>query len=280
MPKTIIISGPTAAGKTAKSLELARKLDAEIISCDSIQVYKHMDIGSAKPSPAELAEIPHHLINMAQVDTQFNVGDYVELAKKAFDSIRKKNKTAIVVGGSGFYLQAWFSAVTDEIFIPEEIKKQVAEFEKNNTLLDEFSKRDPEGTKLIDIKNPRRLKPTLERIIASGLSTKELQDKFKQLPCPMGNFEKQFICIDLPNEELFSKVKMRTEKMLEAGLIKETKKLLTLGIEKNPSAAMAVGYRETISAIKENNYENLAENISKNTLALIKKQRKFFKRLS
>ena len=118
MDEVIIISGPTAAGKTAKAIELALELGAEIISCDSVQVYKHMDIGSAKPSQKELAQVPHHLIDVCPPSRQFSVGEYVELSKIALEKIRKNKHRAIVAGGSGFYLKAWFSPVCDEIEIP------------------------------------------------------------------------------------------------------------------------------------------------------------------
>ncbi len=276
--EVIIISGPTAAGKSQKALSLAKEIDAEIISCDSIQVYRNMDIGSAKPSQAELLEVPHHLINVCDANIQFNVGDYILYAKKALKEIQKKGKRTIVVGGSGFYLKAWFSAVTDEIEIPSNIKTEVEKLaQKENVMLAKLLELDPNAAKIIDIQNPRRIRPALERIMASGLSLSELKNKFSSLPCPMGDFQKTFIMQDLQDPELFERAKHRIDKMLAQGLIAETRKLLELGIERNASASSAIGYRETISAIKSGNFENLSEEIYKNTVALIKKQRKFFK---
>ncbi len=275
-----IISGPTASGKTAKAIELAKAVDAEIISCDSVQVYEFMDIGSAKPSAKERAEIPHHLIDVCHPSRQFSVGEYVALSKHALEKILKNKKRVIVAGGSGFYLKAWFSPVTDEIEIPKSVKdecQKLFDLGGSEALKEKLLSLDPEAADSIDIQNPRRIRPALERVLATSLTLKELRKKFESLPCPMGNFKINFKSTDMPDEELFKRVKTRAEKMIEDGLIEETKKLMSIGIEKNPSAAMAIGYRETMEAIRQNDFSNLAEKIFLSTKKLIKKQRKFLK---
>lgn len=275
-----IISGPTASGKTAKAIELAKAVDAEIISCDSVQVYEFMDIGSAKPSAKERAEIPHHLIDVCHPSRQFSVGEYVALSKHALEKILKNKKRVIVAGGSGFYLKAWFSPVTDEIEIPKSVKdecQKLFDLGGSEALKEKLLSLDPEAADSIDIQNPRRIRPALERVLATSLTLKELRRKFENLPCPMGNFKINFKSTDMPDEELFKRVKTRAEKMIEDGLIEETKKLMSIGIEKNPSAAMAIGYRETMEAIRQNDFSNLAEKIFLSTKKLIKKQRKFLK---
>ncbi len=275
-----IISGPTASGKTAKAIELAKAVDAEIISCDSVQVYEFMDIGSAKPSAKERAEIPHHLIDVCHPSRQFSVGEYVALSKHALEKILKNKKRVIVAGGSGFYLKAWFSPVTDEIEIPKSVKdecQKLFDLGGSEALKEKLLSLDPEAADSIDIQNPRRIRPALERVLATSLTLKELRKKFENLPCPMGNFKINFKSTDMPDEELFKRVKTRAEKMIEDGLIEETKKLMSIGIEKNPSAAMAIGYRETMEAIRQNDFSNLAEKIFLSTKKLIKKQRKFLK---
>lgn len=275
-----IISGPTASGKTAKAIELAKAVDAEIISCDSVQVYEFMDIGSAKPSAKERAEIPHHLIDVCHPSRQFSVGEYVALSKHALEKILKNKKRVIVAGGSGFYLKAWFSPVTDEIEIPKSVKdecQKLFDLGGSEALKEKLLSLDPEAADSIDIQNPRRIRPALERVLATSLTLKELRKKFENLPCPMGNFKTNFKSTDMPDEELFKRVKTRAEKMIEDGLIEETKKLMSIGIEKNPSAAMAIGYRETMEAIRQNDFSNLAEKIFLSTKKLIKKQRKFLK---
>ncbi|MBR6389494.1 MAG: tRNA (adenosine(37)-N6)-dimethylallyltransferase MiaA [Opitutales bacterium] len=280
MDEVIIISGPTAAGKTAKALELARETGAEIISCDSVQVYKHMDIGSAKASLAERAEIPHHLIDVCEPSRQFSVGEYVELSKITLEKIRKSKRRAIVAGGSGFYLKAWFAPVCDEMEIPKSVKDECGLLAKSggaDALKEKLLSLDPNAAQFIDIQNPRRIRPALERVLASSKTLKELREKFESLPCPMGDFPKKYINIDLPDPEIFARAKARAIKMVENGLVEETKHLLELGIEKNPSACNAIGYRETISAIQKNDFSALADGIFLSTKHLIKKQRKFLK---
>lgn len=276
MPRAIIISGPTAAGKTAKSIEIARQLNAEIISCDSVQVYKYMDIGSAKADATLRAEIPHHLIDVCPPDRQFSVGEYAILAKKALDEIFKKGKDAVVVGGSGFYLKAWFAPVFDDIEISADIKNYCASLSDEDSLK-KLLLQDPQAAETIDIQNPRRVRPALERVLASGLTLKNLSQKFAEMPCPMGEIEREFIMVDLPDCELFERIKQRTSLMLSSGLIEETKRLAELGFEKNPSAANSVGYRETLAAIRNNDFSNLEADIISSTKKLVKKQRKFFK---
>lgn len=275
-----VISGPTASGKTARAIALAKEIDAEIISCDSVQVYEFMDIGSAKATKEERKAVPHHLIDVCPPSRQFSVGEYVNLSKLALQKIFKNKKKVIVAGGSGFYLKAWFAPVTDEIEIPKSVKdecQRLFNLGAENALKEKLLSIDPNAPEIIDIQNPRRIRPALERVLATSLSLKELRQKFESLPCPMGNFKINFISTDLPDDELFLRAKIRTEKMLEDGIIEETKKLMQMGIENNPSAKMAIGYRETIEAIKQDDFSSLAENIFTSTKKLIKKQRKFLK---
>ncbi len=280
MEEVVIISGPTAAGKTAMAVEIAQKIGAEIISCDSVQVYRGMDIGSAKASPAERAGIPHHLIDVADPSHRFSVGEYVELAKAALEGILSRGRRAVVAGGSGFYLKSWFSAVTDEIEIPDSVRLECDAIERSGgpeALLKRLLAHDPGAGAHLDIKNPRRIRPALERTLASGLSLAELSERFSALPCPMGEFPKKFIMADLPDEILLPRAKARAENMVASGLVDEVRSLMKAGIEENPSAALAVGYRETISAIKSGDFSHLADDIFASTSKLIKKQRKFFK---
>ncbi|MBP3357690.1 MAG: tRNA (adenosine(37)-N6)-dimethylallyltransferase MiaA, partial [Opitutales bacterium] len=124
-----IITGPTCCGKTSTAIELAEKIDGEIISCDSVLVYKGMDIGSAKPTKYEQERVKHHLIDVSDVSQKFDVSKYIEHAKKALADILQRGKQPIIAGGSGFYLKAWFSAVTDNLEIPDEVLRKADEIE-------------------------------------------------------------------------------------------------------------------------------------------------------
>lgn len=279
-----IISGATASGKTAESLRLAEKENCEIISCDSIQVYRHMDVGSAKATPEEREKIPHHLIDVENPDTAFDVARYIELAKKSLSEIFAREKNVIVVGGSGFYLKAWFAAVTDDVKISDDIKKLSSSIEKlgAQALADALLNLDPRAGNFIDLKNPRRTKNALERCMASGMDVRTLLENFSKLQCPLGEgVEKKFLLMERCEKEMLERIRARTKFMFEdEKIIRETEKLLLEGIEKNPSAKSATGYREVIDWLKEGrkkSLKELEESVYLATLKLVKKQNKFFK---
>ena len=158
MTEVFIITGVTCSGKTSMSMELARREGAEIISCDSVQIYRGMDIGSAKASAEEMSEIPPHLVDVCDCDKHFDVSEYVALAKKALEDIAARGKKIIVCGGSGFYLRAWFAAVTDGVGIPSEIKSVCDEIEQRgaSALKEALLKIDPAAADTVDILNLRR----------------------------------------------------------------------------------------------------------------------------
>lgn len=277
-----IITGPTCSGKTRAALEYARKHGAEIISCDSVQIYRGMDIGSAKPTKAELAEIPHHLIDVAAPSEKFDVAQYVELAKAALADAVSRGAEIVVAGGSGFYLKAWFAAVVDNLPIPDDIRTLSAKIEAEggaDALAAELLKIDPLAGECVDLKNPRRTKNALERCLASGKSARTLLEEFKKLPCPLGAFTRDVEILDADNGTMLARIKTRTDEMIASGLVEETRGLLERGILKNASASAAIGYRETIEWIGagEKNTDALREAIVKNTFALVKKQRKYFR---
>ena len=280
--KVDIITGPTCCGKTKAALELAEKIGAEIISCDSVLVYRGMDIGSAKPSKEELARVRHHLIDVADVSDKFDVARYVGLARKALAEISARGGRVVVAGGSGFYLRAWFSAVADNVEIPPEVKKISAEiFEKGGdaALKDALLRLDPRAAECVDILNPRRVKNAFERCLASGKSAAEILADFKKLPCPFGELERNLTILDLPDAELFPRIRGRAARMVDGGIVEETRALIGRGLLENPSARTAIGYRETIEWLESgaSSADELKEKISSATIALVKKQRKFFR---
>lgn len=282
MSEIIIISGPTCSGKTAKSIELAIELGAEIISCDSVQIYRGMDIGSAKATLQERAAVRHWMIDVANPDEHFDVVRYAEQAKLALDDIKRRGKRVIVVGGSGFYLKSWFCAVADFVFISDEIKLESSKIEASGGaqgLAKALLELDKNAAEHLDIFNPRRTKNALERVMATGKSVSELKSDFEKLPCAFGDIKRKFILLDADDEVLNLRIKKRAQAMIEDGLIEETKVLLKHGIEKNPSAFNAIGYRETIAYLASgaNEPSSLAEEIALHTRMLVKKQRKFFK---
>lgn len=282
MDKTLhLISGPTAVGKTNYALDYAESHNAEIVSCDASLVYRGMDIGTAKPTVEELARVPHHLIDLCQVDEPFDIVAYVAAARTAVDSIHERGKSVVVTGGSCFYLKSFFASVIDTVAVSDSVRESVNalyESEGLQGLLDELERRSPEGTGQLDRQNPRRVLRALERCIASGKSLPELQADFAARPVPYAEFSKYWILLERDPEELRLRVAQRAELMLAGGLIEEVEQLQTAGIERNPSAASAIGYAETLSYLcGDLPQEDLLPAIIQNTMHLVKKQRTWFR---
>lgn len=276
-----IISGVTAVGKTNFALDYAEENNAEIISCDASLVYRGMDIGTAKPTAAELARIPHHLIDIQPVDQPFDITRYDQLARLAVERIFDRGKSVIVTGGSGFYLKSFFEPVVDSVEVSPEIRAQSdALFVERGLegLLEALEAVSPEGFGSLDQLNPRRVQRALERCWASGKSLPRLQAEFAQRPKPYASMDKVFILLKRKAEDLNERLAARAEAMLEAGLIEEVAHLKRLGIEKNPNAANAIGYRETLAYLRGSIKESdLLATIVKNTKALVKKQKTWFR---
>ncbi len=286
MPKFVtrtlhIIAGPTAVGKTEYTLRLAERLDAEIVSCDASQVYRGMDIGTAKPSSDERGRVPHHLIDVCDVDEPFDVVRFDALARRAVEDICARRKGVIVAGGSGFYLKSFLVPVIDTVKVDPQVRADVGslyEAEGRAGLLDALERLNPGGLEGLDIRNPRRLQRALERCIASGRTLRELRLEFEARPEPYAEFEKSLTLLDRSRDVLEGRIRQRTRAMLEAGLVQEVERLCSRGLERNPSAAAAIGYRETLAYLRGGlSRDALPEQIVANTLRLVKKQRTWFR---
>lgn len=276
-----IISGPTAVGKTEYALRYAEAQDAEIVSCDASLVYVGMDIGTAKPTAAERARVPHHMIDVRPVDASYDIVGYEQAAREAVADITARGKAVLVTGGSGFYLKSFLAPVTDGIVVPSKIRAEVeALFEKQGlpglqAALKECSGEDWGG---LDRQNPRRVMRALERCRATGRSLPELQAEFAAQPEPYAAYSKHLILLERATAALRERVVARAEAMLASGLIEEVRELQTKGIEANPSAASAIGYRETLAYLRGDlNRGELLEAIIQNTMHLVKKQRTWFR---
>lgn len=276
-----IMTGPTGVGKTALALDWARQHGAEIVSCDSLLFYRGMDIGTAKPSAGERAQIPHHLIDCAPVTEQLNVGDYCRLARAAVEAIQARGRRVLVVGGSGFYLKAFFAAVVDDTQVPEAVRVQVAQWEGEGglaLLLERLRALSPSGTGRLDVNNPRRVARALERCLASGLSVPELEEDFARRSGAFDEWPKETTLLLREKAELEQRIRTRTARMLADGLVEEVKSLREIGLEQNPSAAGAIGYRETLAWLdRGGSLPELEEAINISTRQLVAKQLKWFR---
>lgn len=280
--KLYVLTGATAVGKTELSLRWAEENNAEILSCDSLLFYRGMDIGTAKPGKAELERVIHHGIDLINVDEQYNVANYITYAKETINDIHARGKEVLIVGGSGFYLKAFFSPVTDGVMVSDDIKAAIEAIEKQSGLAGLLNKLNEWNTEedlsLLDCKNPRRVVSALGRCWASGKSIRQLKKEFSMLPSAFAEYPKTLTLLQRNRVHLKERVRMRVEKMLGDGLVNEVQKLMEEGIEKNPSAANSIGYRETITFLKTGgSVDALADAICVNTMQLIRKQEIFFR---
>jgi len=276
-----ILTGPTAVGKTEWALRWAEARGAEIVSCDSLLFYRGMDLGTAKPSAAERARVPHHLIDVCEVTERVTVVDYARWAQRVVKDIESRGRPVLVVGGSGFYLRSFFAAVGDDIAVPKELRDEgerrlaAAGLEP---LVEELRALNPAGLGTLDIANPRRVLRAFERCRASGRTLAELADAFARKPGPFSGWALHVTRLDCDPTRLNQRIAQRVQAMLSAGLLEEVAELRGRGLERNPSAAGAIGYRESLAVLLGTApRESLAEDIARNTRALVKKQRTWFK---
>ncbi len=278
LPKIIVILGPTASGKTDLSLKLAEKFNGEIVSADSRQVYKKMNIGTAKPkadfkSGAYMVEgVPHYMMDIIDPDDDFSLAVYKTMALKSIKDILRKKKLPIVAGGTGLYIRM----LVDNLDIPpvesnKQLRKQL-EKKKLLELAAMLVKMDPATAKKIDLQNPRRVLRALEVFISSG------QSFFKQSAKSKPLFEFLQIGLNLSSEELGSKINARADKQIEDGLVDETKKLAKKYSWDLPSMS-GIGYRQIGFYLRgEATLEEAVDILKRDTRRYAKRQMTWFKR--
>ena len=276
-----ILTGCTAVGKTEWALRWAEANSAEILSCDSLLFYRGMDIGTAKPAPAELRRVPHHLVDIRNVDEPMNAAAYASMARDAAEDINSRGRAVLVVGGSGFYLKGFFAPVADGLAVPDEVRARVEATLASGglpSLLRELRALNPGGLGGLDTANPRRVSGALARCLASGRTLEDLSREFALAPTPFAGWEKRLVRLDRAGPDLEERIAERVERMLRAGLVAEVERLLGAGLRANPSAARAIGYRETIEVLEGRaKMGELASAIARDTRALVKKQRTWFR---
>lgn len=276
-----VLTGCTAVGKTELALRWAEARGAEIVSCDSLLFYRGMNIGTAKPSPAELARVPHHLIDLCAVTEPMDITRYLALARPTVEGIFARGRAVLVTGGSGFYLKAFFAPVADDVEVPGELREGIrAQLERDGlpALVGELRRLNPDGLGGLDPQNPRRVVRALERCRATGRPLAALQAEFAARPAPFADCEVRLVELVRDRAELEARIGQRVAGMLQAGLVDEVRALRTAGLGKNSSAARAIGYRETLDFLDGRlAAAALAGEIVKNTRALVRKQRTWFK---
>jgi tRNA dimethylallyltransferase len=281
LPKIIVILGPTASGKTDLGLSLAKKYNGEIISADSRQIYKKMDIGTAKTkgewvndSSVYVVEgIPHHLMDIVNPDADFTLADFKKIAIDCINDILKRRKTPIVVGGTGLYM--W--ALIDNLDIPKtqpnnELRTEL-ETKSLVELVSMLIEKDPESATKIDLKNPRRVIRALEVVMSTGQSFFDQRTKSNPL------FDTLQIGLDVPKEELFKRINSRVDKQIEAGLVEEVKQLVSDGHAWNLPSMSGIGYRQIGLYLRgEKTLVEAIEILKQNTRQYAKRQMTWFKK--
>jgi len=249
MNNIICVAGPTASGKTALAVELAKELNGEVVSCDSMYVYKRMNIGTAKPTIEEMDGIIHHMIDVAEPDEDFSVSKYCDMAAPIVDDIIARGKTAIIAGGTGLYMD---SLIKGNDFAPvpatgvrEQLEAKAAQvgFE---AMLEELRSIDPESADRL--KDTRRVIRALEVYYETGITMTEHNRRTQEIP---PRYNPLWIGLDFAERsELYRRIDLRVGIMLEMGLIQEIKDLLSSGIPEKCTAMQAIGYKEFVSALK------------------------------
>ena len=251
MNNIICIAGPTASGKTALAVELAKKLNGEVVSCDSMQVYKRMDIGTAKPTAEEMQGIPHHMLDVAQAWEDFSVSRYCAQAAPIVDDIIARGRTAIIAGGTGLYMD---SLIRGNDFAPfpstgvREALEKRAEAEGTQSLLAELAQVDPESAGRLHPSDRKRIIRALEVYRETGITITEHNRRTREIP---PKYRPIWLGLDFSDRAaLYRRIDRRVEIMLEAGLLEEIRSLLESGIPESCTAMQAIGYKEFLPVLR------------------------------
>lgn len=250
MDPIICIAGPTASGKTWLAVELAKQLDGEVVSCDSMQVYRRMDIGTAKPTQEEMQGIPHHMLSVAEPEENYSVSRYCAQASPIVDDILARGKTAIIAGGTGLYMD---SLIRGNDFAPfpstgvrEALEKQ-ADREGMEKMLDRLSSIDPEAAARLHLSDRKRILRAVEVYLETGRTITEHNRATQAVP---PKYSPVFIGLDFANrEDLYRRIDGRVDDMLEKGLLDEIRELLRTGVPRQSTAMQAIGYKEFVDAL-------------------------------
>jgi tRNA dimethylallyltransferase len=272
----IFIAGPTAAGKSELALALAERMGGEIISVDSMQVYRGLDIGTAKPSAAERARVPHHLIDICDLRESFDAAQFVHQAQRAVAEIRSRRRRPIFCGGTGLYFKAFLEGLGEA---PATLASLRAELEATplDRLLAELQARDPETYGVIDRQNPRRIVRAIEVIRLTG---KPFSAQRADWGAPAaGVATPNFFLIQRPGPELQARINRRVEEMFQRGLMTETRQLLSRGLTENRTAMQAIGYRQVVEHLRgERGLSETVELVKSRTRQFAKRQMTWFRR--
>lgn len=278
LPHIVIIAGPTASGKTAAALALARHLPIEVVSADSRQIFRHLSIGTAKPSPEELQSVRHHFIDHCDPDERFTAGDFQEQGRTVIAEILRKGKIPVVVGGTGLYIQA----VVDGFFEQPKISgatrtvlEQRLESEGKESLFRELERVDPRSAAGMDASKYRRVIRALEVYYETGKPISEFHREHAVVPV----YTSHFFGLEWDRSELYERINRRAEGMIAAGLLKEVEQLRQMGFDDRYQSLQTVGYKEAFAFVRnEIDKKRMIELIQQNTRRFAKRQMTWFRK--
>ncbi len=280
MNNIICIAGPTASGKTALAVELAKELHGEVVSCDSMQVYRRMNIGTAKPSPEEMQGIPHHMLDMAEPDEDFSVSRYCAMACPIVDGILARGKTALIAGGTGLYMD---SLIRGNDFAPfpstgvREALETQADREGMQAMLNWLQAVDPEAAARLHLSDRKRIIRALEVYLETGETITEHNRRTQAVP---PRYRPLWIGLDFENRsDLYRRIDSRVGLMLEAGLLEEIRALLDSGVPEKATAMQAIGYKEFVAALNGRcSVQEAADQVRQSSRRYAKRQLTWFRR--
>lgn len=267
----IVITGPTALGKTKSAIKVAQTFNAEIINGDAFQTYKELDIGTAKPSAKELALVPHHLYSFIEPTHNYSIAEYQSNLRAKIQELLVKNKNIVIVGGSGLYIR---SALYDYDFLPNK-EVDMSNFEKmdNIALHQHLEEIDPEQAKIIHANNRKRVLRAIEIYYSTGETKSTLINKQEHKPL----YDARFFVRDLNRDELYQRINQRVDEMFERGLVDEVKSLLEK-YDSHLHCFQAIGYKEIIDCLENNgDLEQAKEFIKQHTRNYAKRQMTFIR---
>ena len=280
MKNLICIAGPTASGKTALSIALAKELGGEIVSCDSMQVYKRMDIGTAKPTAPEMENIPHHMLSVAEPWEDFSVGKYCDMATPIVDDIIARGKTAIIVGGTGLYMDA---LIRGNAFAPcpstgcRECLEKLANEEGIEAVIQQLREVDPESAQRLHPSDQKRIIRAMEVYLETGKTITQHNLETQQIPPRYSPV--WFALEDADRATLYERIDRRVEEMLRQGLLEEIKSLLKEGVPEKCTAMQAIGYKEFVDALAgRSSIETATELVQQASRKYAKRQLTWFRR--
>ncbi len=280
-PKILVITGPTASGKTALAVELAKAHNGEVVSADSMQIYRRMDIGTAKPTPGEMQGIPHHMIDVADPEEDFSVARYVDMAAAAVDSVLARGRLPILAGGTGLYIDSLLSGRTFAAF--DEVSPLRAQLEARYAreggpaLLRELAQADPDTAARLHPNDAKRIVRALEVWLSTGKTITQHNRDTAALP---PRYRALTLTLDFQRrEDMWARIDRRVDQMMAAGLAEEVRALLRSGVPERCTAMQAIGYKEMAAALRTGgDTAAAAEEIKLRSRQYSKRQRTWFRR--